>query len=109
MKHLTFLENTLLLDDEAANLLIAYAAALLNAGKADALDVHVVDSTGRPSDVRLLVPAGAPLMAQDAESIFPEPDNAAAIEYMSARIRALTTRVAVSPEHSDEPSAELDL
>jgi hypothetical protein len=93
MKHITYAEKSLLLGDDAADALIAYAAALATHGRVDGVTLRALGSDGDEVDATFLLTAGAPLMAETSTTRLPEPDNADAI----ARMRAETDRM-VSPE-----------
>jgi hypothetical protein len=93
MKHITYAEKSLLLGDDAADALIAYAAALATHGRGDGVTLRALSSDGDEVDATFLLTAGAPLMAETSTTRLPEPDNADAV----TRMRSETDRL-VSPE-----------
>jgi hypothetical protein len=90
MKHVTYSEKSLLIGDEAADLLLEYASALVNVGRGDTVDVHAFGSDGQEVVATFLLEAGAPLMAETTHTSMNEPDNWEAIAYMREHIDLLT-------------------
>jgi hypothetical protein len=89
MKHMTFAEKSLLLDDETADALVEYAALLVQHNTGDTVDVHAFGADGDEVDAKLLLSSGAPIMAETSQTSLPDPDNSAALEYIrlaSARL-----------------------
>ena len=89
MKHVTFAEKSLLIGDEAATVLLEYAAALAAANSADTVDLAAISSDGDDVVASFLLNAGSPLMAESSTTNVSEPDNAEAIRYMQERLRLL--------------------
>ena len=90
MKHLTFGEKTLFVDDAAAATLLEYAARLADAGRADTVELAAIGPDGHSVTAAFLLDAGTSLMAESADdSAFQEPDNAAAIARMEQAMREL--------------------
>lgn len=106
MKHLTFGDKTLFIDDEAAAVLLQYAAALANTGHADTVQLHAIGPDGNEVDASFLLDAGTNLMTESAEnSLFQEPDNSETISYMREQLVRRQTGskpVAVSPDELKE-------
>jgi hypothetical protein len=96
MKHVTFADKSLLVDDETADLLLEYAAALARRGEADAVDIHAFGSDGDEVTATLLLDAGAPIMAETAQTSLPGLDNEPALAYMREQLARLSP-VAVNP------------
>jgi hypothetical protein len=97
MKHVTFADKSLLVDDETADLLLEYAAALARSGDADAVDIHAFSSDGDEVTATLLLDAGAPLMSETTNSSLTEPDNEPAQTYMRQQLARLSP-VAINPD-----------
>jgi hypothetical protein len=89
MKHITFSDKSLLVGDEAADLLLEYGAALMRQSSGDTVELHSISSDGDEVVASFLLGSGAPLMAETTTSQLPEPDNAEAVGYMRDRIREL--------------------
>jgi hypothetical protein len=96
MKHVTFADKSLLVDDETADLLLEYAAALARRGEADAVDIRALGSDGDEVTATLLLDAGAPIMAETAQTSLPGLDNGPALAYMREQLARLSP-VAVTP------------
>lgn len=109
MKHVTFSDKSLLVDDVTADLLIEYAALLARHDIADSVNVHAFSSDGDEVEAKFLLSAGAPLMAETAHTSINEPDNEQAIAYMREHMQALSARPNALPI-DEEPgdSAILD-
>jgi hypothetical protein len=89
MKHLTFADKSLLLDDETADALVEYAALLVQHDSADTVDVHAFGADGDEVDAKLLLSSGAPIMVETSQTSLPDPDNREALAYIrsaSARL-----------------------
>lgn len=89
MHHMTYADKSILVGDEVARLVIAYAAELAHHGDADDVEVRAISSDGDAVVAILLLGAGAPIMAESAHSDLPEPDNRRTVDYMRRRIEAL--------------------
>lgn len=111
MKHVTFADKSLLVGDEAADLVMKYAAALATAGRADTVDIHAYSSDGDDTTATFLLNEGSPLMAETSHSQLPDPDNVEAVAYMQAEMLLLenppTARAVAPPVH--DPLDELYL
>jgi hypothetical protein len=75
MKHITYGDKSLLIGDEAADVLLEYAAVLGQHNTADDMVVHALGSDGDDVDATFLLGQGAPLMAETSTTRTPEPDN----------------------------------
>jgi hypothetical protein len=102
MKHITFADKSLLIGDEAADVILAYAAALAASGSAATVTVHAVSSDGDEVDATFLLGAGAPMMAETTHSTLPEPDNSATIAEIQAKLDVLVQPEEVAYETPSE-------
>lgn len=93
MKHLTFADKSLLVGDEAADLLVEYAKVLGQQRAADSIELRAIGSDGDDVVATFLLNAASSLIAETTTSHLPEPDNAKAEEYMHARILHLRARL----------------
>jgi hypothetical protein len=91
MMHLTFSDQSLLLDDTAARLAVRYAAELASRGLADSVSLRAYGSDGDKVEAVLLLDQGMTLMAETSHTDLPEPDNSEAVEYLEQKLAALTT------------------
>ena len=108
MKHVTTADKSLLLGDEAAVMLVEYAALLGQRQTADDVHLRAYGDDGDPVDVIFLLNAGTSLMVESSESRVPEPDNAEGLEYMRQRIEAINSPPNVQPMETDIRTSEWD-
>jgi hypothetical protein len=109
MRHVTFSEKSLLIGDEAAALLIEYAALLANLRRADTVDLNAIGADGADVVATFLLDAGSPLMTETTNSSMGEPDNAVGIAYIRERMTALTRRTMASVDEDHSPEYFDDL
>jgi hypothetical protein len=109
MKHITFSDKSLLVDDEAADLLLEYAALLASRASADTVDLVGIEPNGNEVTATFLLDTGAPLMAESTNATMTPPENSEAIRYMRERIMLLSSPPAVRPEDESMPNNYEDL
>jgi hypothetical protein len=98
MKHVTYADKTLFVGDEAADLLLEYAALLANKHSADTVEVNAIGSDGNAVSATFLLDAGAPLMAESTNSEMEPPDNWVAMEYMRGQMSKLRPPLPITSE-----------
>ena len=89
MKQVTYFEKSLLLGDEAASLLLEYAAAIAYNRRADTVMLTALEQGGAEVEVTYLLNAGTMMMAESSSSRNEEPNNHEAIGYMKDRMPGL--------------------
>jgi hypothetical protein len=89
MKLVTYADKSLLIDDPAADALLAYAAAVARAHTADTIQLHAVGWDGQAVVATFLLGEGAHLMAETASSPARNLENGEAVEYMKKRAEDL--------------------
>lgn len=89
MKHLTYAQKSLLVGDELADALLEYAAMVAASGGADNVEIRGYGVDGEEVVGTLMIGNGIDLMAESTTSPLPEPDNAAALEYLRSRGAAI--------------------
>lgn len=105
MKHVTYGEKSLIVGDEAADLMMSYAAALGQNATADTVDLNAISSDGDQVVATFLLNEGSSVMVESTNSTWPEPNNDESIAYMKDRMKLL-----VSPPFAQtEPSNGQDL
>jgi hypothetical protein len=111
VKHLTFADKSLLVDDDTADMLLEYAALLAGSGDADNVTINALSSDGDEVEATLLLDAGAPLMIETSRLSLPEPDNAEVLTYMREQMIRRSSPPPVSPadQHMPESYEELEL
>lgn len=101
--HVTYTDKSLLLGDEIASLLIEYAAALGDRGKADSVTVQAISADGNEVQAMFLLSGGAALMAETAHTSLPEPDDARIAAHVRDRLdRLLTIDDVVAAEPTED-------
>ena len=86
MKQITLGGRSLLIGDEAADLLGLYAALLGRIGSADFVELHCIDADADADVAGFLLNGGVSLVVERARTRVPEPDNAAGVRYMRTRL-----------------------
>lgn len=109
MKHITFSDKSLLVGDEAADLLLEYGAVLAQRGSGDTVKLAALGIDGGEVEATFLLDSGSNLMAESTPSTLPEPDNSASIMYMRERMMRLTSPTNVVPEDQSMPDNYEDL
>jgi hypothetical protein len=97
MMHVTFSDQTLLVGDEIAELVIEYAAALTRTGGADTVKLQAYGSDGDKVVATLLLDAGASLMSKTTHSDLPDPDNDEAAAYIRSHMAAVVASSTALP------------
>src|SRR4051794_12068384 len=88
VKHVTMADKSLMLGDEAADLLIDYAALLAQIGSGDRVELRALGTQGELVDVVFLLNSGTVLLAETSPSVMEEPDNSEGIAYLRSRIES---------------------
>ena len=89
MRHVTYADKSLMIGDEATETMLEYAAALVNAGKADTVDIKAWSNDGQEVVATFLLQTGAPVMAETVHTSMNEPENWEAVAYMREHIAKL--------------------
>lgn len=104
MKHVTYADKSLLLDDETADLLIEYAVALGTAGRTDSVVTNAMDSSGHDVEATFLLHGATELMTETARTSVDPVDNTAAVTYLREHIDLLRNPPDTLPEPDGGPS-----
>jgi len=75
MKQLRYLEQTWLIGDVTAGILLDHAAALARSGLAEHISLRVLDVNGAPAQIEFLIGPATMMTAEPAPNEFPAPDN----------------------------------
>lgn len=97
MKHVTYADKTMLIDDEAADCLLEYARALGSAGMTDTVTLRGIGMDGNEIDATFLLNSGTELVAQTTHSALVGPTNDDAVEYMRKHTRLIVAPPAGRP------------
>jgi hypothetical protein len=88
MKHLTMADKSLLIGDEAADTLMAYAALVATKDTGQTVVLQAIGFDGVEVAVTFLLNSGTVLLVESSESTLPEPDNEDQVVWMRERLRA---------------------
>ena len=86
MKHVNYGDKSLFVDDETANLLIAYTVDLAESGDTDTVDVNAVSADGNRVVVSFILNANSPLVAETASAELGDFENDAVIDYLRRQL-----------------------
>ncbi len=86
MKHVTYAEKSLLMDDASAETLIEYAAALANSGGADRVHLKAVGVDGNKVEVEFLLNSATVLIVESASADLDLEPNDEAVRWMESRM-----------------------
>lgn len=86
MHHLTLADKSLLIGDEAADLLLTYGAVVAQRAGGDHIAIKAFDIDGEETVAHILLSAGTTMVAESTQSLLPEPDNSALIGYIRERL-----------------------
>ena len=89
MKHVTYADKALFLDDESADWLMEYARALGVAGMTDSISLRVIGVDGNEVDATFLLNPNTELVTQTTRNSLDDPKNDAAVGYMQERTRLI--------------------
>lgn len=109
MKHITYSEKSLLVGDEAADVLLEYSALLARHDSADTVTLHAFGADADEVDATFVLNQGTVLMAETTHTRMPEPDNSEAVMHMREKMLRLTSPAPVSPDDETMPSHYDDL
>ncbi|QOC25149.1 hypothetical protein [Microbacterium hominis] len=106
MKHITFSDKSLLMDDEAADCLLEYARHLGNADTADVVTVRAISPDGNTVDAAFLLNARSTMLVETTNSVVEPPDNTEAIAYMRERLELLRHPPTAQAEHRQHDAVQ---
>jgi hypothetical protein len=98
MKHVTYGEKSLLMGDDAADVLLEYARLLADNAKADTVTIRSISPDGNTVDASFLLNVSSVLMTESTNSEVDPPDNEEAVADMRDRIDALLRPAAMAAE-----------
>jgi hypothetical protein len=108
MRHVTYADKSLLIGDEATETMLEYVAALINAGKADTVDINAWSADGQEVVATFLLQTGAPVIAETVHTSMNEPENYAAVAYMREQLAALQRALPDVPHEQRTEVQQLD-
>jgi hypothetical protein len=96
MKHVTTADRSLLVGDEAADLLLDYAALVAQLGRGDSVRMRAIGVDGEAVTVGFLLNSGTTMLIESSASTLSEPDNAVVVEHLRARLAEYDPTLQVS-------------
>jgi hypothetical protein len=101
-KHVTYAEKSLLMDDEAADLLTRYSAELANRNRADTVTLRALSDDGNEIEATFVLDAGTNLMAETTHSSVNPPDDEANINDLREKVAAIEASDLALPFTTEE-------
>jgi hypothetical protein len=108
MKHVTFGDKSLLMDDDAADTLLEYARLIGDASAADSVTLKAIGPDGNTIDAGILLNTSTNLIVESTNSEVDPPDNTAAVREMRERIDSLTRTAMARPEEDRWSDSDYD-
>jgi hypothetical protein len=109
VKHITYSDKSLLVGDEAADVLLEYSALLGRHGSADTVTLRGFGADADEVDATFVLNQGTVLMAETSHTSMEEPDNAEAVMEMREKMLRLMSPRPVSPSDESMPANYDDL
>jgi hypothetical protein len=109
MRRVTLVDRPLLIGNEAAELLLDYAALIAQLGRGDSVRLNAIGTDGEDVAIGVLLTSGSTMLVESAASLLPEPDNAVAIAYLTERLAQYDGGFEVEAADADEPRPHLEL
>lgn len=104
MKHVTYADKALFLDDDAADWMMEYARALGSAGMTDSVKLTGIGIDGNEVEATFLLNASTELVIQTTRNALEGPSNEEAVGYMQER-----TQLILSPPPARTVEDPLDI
>jgi hypothetical protein len=98
MKHVTYSEKSLLVDDDAAEALIEYARLLAQSGDSDTVTLSAIGADGNNVDATFLLTPSTILMVETANSSASPPPNPKTTQWLRDRISRYSAINSPGPE-----------
>jgi hypothetical protein len=89
MKHVTYADKTLFLDDDSADWMMEYARALGSAGMTDSVKLTGIGLDGNEVEATFLLNASTELVIQTTRNALEGPSNEEAVGYMQERTQLI--------------------
>lgn len=86
MKDILYVDETLMVGDEVAELLMQFTLQLTRSGKADLIHVNALDGEGNGVTATFVLGSATSILVKSCRSELPEPDNSVAIKYVRAQL-----------------------
>ncbi|MGH1548022.1 hypothetical protein ACRAWB_02115 [Leifsonia poae] len=99
MKHVTYGDKSLLVGDEAADLLMSYATVLGRNNSTDSVTLRAMGVDGNEVDATFLLNPSTTMVIESTNGSGSEPDNELVVEYMRRGINRLTQSYEMRTDH----------
>lgn len=109
MKHVTYGERSLFVDDESADLLMEYARVLAKENDSDTVPVRVIGIDGNEVEATFLLNPSTAIMAETTHTTAQAPTNASAIQYLREQIHLRSFPPQPQPETPAPETPPFDL
>jgi hypothetical protein len=86
MRHVTLAHTSVLIGDEAADLLLDYAALVAQLGRGDSVRLNAVAMGGGDVSIGVLLNSGSSMLVESSACALPEPENALAVAYLRSKL-----------------------
>lgn len=97
MKHISYADKAMFLDDETADVLLDYAGLIAAQQTGDTVTVRAVSRDGNEVDATFVLNGATNMVGESASSTLEPPSNAVAIAYMRERIALIRTPPQAQP------------
>ncbi|MBW9095381.1 hypothetical protein JNB62_17000 [Microbacterium jejuense] len=105
MKHLSYSDKAVFLDDETADLLLEYTGLLAAERGGDTVTVRAVAQDGNEVHLTVVLNAATSMAGESTNSDMVPPSNAVAVEYLREKIALIRTPPVARPiDESGLPS-----
>ncbi|MEU1970236.1 hypothetical protein ABZ477_01110 [Microbacterium sp. NPDC019599] len=108
MKHVSYGEKSLLMDDESADTLIEFASMVAASGGGDTVTLRAINMEGNETDVTFLLDGATMLAVQSATTRAHAPTNDGAVLEMREKIDLMENPPVGLPDHDRPELSELD-
>ena len=86
MKHISYADKTLFLDDDTADVLLEYAGLVAAQQGGDTVTVRAIGQDGNEVDATFVLNAATNMVAESTNSVVTPPSNDVPVEYMREKI-----------------------
>lgn len=98
MKHVTYADKSVLMGDDAADVLLEYARLLADSGRADSVTLQAITPDGNTVDTSFLLGPSSTMMMETTNSQIQAPNNDEVVAELKERIAGIARPVAVETE-----------
>ncbi|MBW9110006.1 hypothetical protein JNB63_04275 [Microbacterium trichothecenolyticum] len=97
MKHVSYADKTVFLDDETADVLLEYAGLLAAQQSGDTVTVRAIGQDGNEVEATFVLNMATNMVAESTDSDVAPPSNEVAVEYMQEKISLIRTPPPAQP------------